>query len=798
MLYSIEFVNGIKGKYEIYPQIKLIDKFNTELDVYEFTLKPISNKLDLDFKKYNGLIPIVLKANGEEFRIMYLTYYKCVNTQHNPKNYKYMFQTVSPTFKLQRNTLPNKLITQPITDTKRTVWEELNKIMEVYADDITINPDLQDLMNIACPELQFVKSTLHEILITLFGVCGLAPKMDYYYYLSYIDLKSSTNVNNWKSEEIFIREEETNNVQNYADSLDFDIENAISNDEDITTQWLSATSENAIVGTDNFYWQLPSDIYEIVKAELYVKINYTSFDPDSTSGSDLISEMKALDITNNIVPKEIYDTLLVSASTSFVTERNYKRANLYYDKNIIDGATFSEGTYLGFDLKAIQNVVQFPLKEQYEIYNGTIPIDFNLQDILLRVTYKTQANGMRVKIVKSGVDKPINNMISNQEESFIDTNNFGKQKQELINRMGNELLTGQARFDLSKVNYLSELNIANLGDRVDNDYIITEREMQFNENTLLINYKVAKDYIFLTGYSGLNQVKRFTSIDTQNTLIRNDNFLYNYKIELENKNNNDYFVNALINNYGKLSENGLMLHYVKTFDSEINALQDYYILVNSQNKIVADSVIVNFKFETNVKVGDSIVKDGATYLKEPIMYTDNNGEFRYLDLYFGAGEEQRNITDLEIVRKYPKIENASSNLESETYLINKDNREITSINLQFRFVGDNKNVFVYDDFVRYTQITAHKQANFKFYAQYFEDEEYKNNLYKQTTNKPIGNEVFGAISFVNNTIKIAGITNQFGYWVVGVCDENNNLLLGINHTQLSAISTIELYVNKII
>ena len=121
------------------------------------------------------------------------------------------------------------------------------------------------------------------------------------------------------------------------------------------------------------------------------------------------------------------------------------------------------------------------------------------------------------------------------------------------------------------------------------------------------------------------------------------------------------------------------------------------------------------------------------------------------------------------------------------------------MNLQFRFVGDNKNVFVYDDFVRYTQITAHKQANFKFYAQYFEDEEeYKNNLYKQTTNKPIGNETFGVINCVDNTIKITGITTEFGYWLVGVCDENNNLLLGINHTQLSAISTIELYVNKII
>lgn len=804
MLYSLELYansNTNKKTINLYPQIKVVEKLTSDLDMCEFTTISLDEELNLDFKDYNGLIPAILKANGEEFKILYIANYRNKQTSYNPNKFSYVFQAVSPTFSLQRITLPNKLITQPITNNKRTVWEELIKIMEVYADNITINNDLQELMNIPCPELQFVKSTLHETLITLFAICGLVPKMEYYYYLSYINLKSSTNAKNWLVSDLFIRDEKSNTVQEYADALDFEIENAISDDEDITTQWIKATSQDVIVGTDNFHWQLPSDIYEIVKAELYVKINYTSFDPDSTSGSDLISEMKVLDITNNIVPKEIYDTFLVSASTSFVTERNYKRANLYYDKNIIDGATFSEGTYLGFDVKAIQNVVQFPLKEQYEIYNGTIPIDFNLQDILLRVTYKTQANGLRVKVVKQGIDKPVNTMISNQDEAYIDINNFGSQKQELINRMGNELYTGQSIFDLSKINYLSELNIANIGDRVDNVYIITERAMQLNENSLMINYKMAKDYVYLTSYSGLNQVKRFTSIDTKNTLIRNDHFLYNYKIELNDKGfSNNYLINKIINNYGDLSENGLNLHYVKTFDNNLIALQDYYTLVTSQNKAIADSVIVGFKFETNVKSGDSITKDGTIYLKEPLKYTDNNGEFKYLDLYFGAGEELRNVNDLEIVRKYPKVENVSDNLESESYLINKDNREITSINLQFRFVGDNNNVIVYNDFAKYTQLTPHKKLNYKIYAKYFEDEEeFIKNKYKINTIVPIGNEVStGNLKIVDNNIKINGVAVEFGYWIIGIVDENNKLLLGVNYLQTSAISTIDLFVNKII
>jgi hypothetical protein len=153
--------------------------------------------------------------------------------------------------------------------------------------------------------------------------------------------------------------------------------------------------------------------------------------------------------------------------------------------------------------------------------------------------------------------------------------------------------------------------------------------------------------------------------------------------------------------YGKNSFNGYNLHFAKTYDAESQAIQDYYILVNSQNKVIADSVVCNFKFESNIKAGDSITKEDNTYLKEPIMYADNNGEFKYLDLFFGAGEEQRNVTDLEIVRKYPKVENVdTSNLEFETFLINKDNREITSISMQFRFVGDDDTI-VYNDFAKY-------------------------------------------------------------------------------------------------
>ena len=279
---------------------------------------------------------------------------------------------------------------------------------------------------------------------------------------------------------------------------------------------------------------------------------------------------------------------------------------------------------------------------------------------------------------------------------------------------------------------------------------------------------------------------------------KNDNFLYNFKISLIENNNNDLLIKKLINNYAKASENGVNLHYIKTYDENENELQNFHILVTSQNKVIADSVVCNFRFESNIKAGDSIVKNDNTYLKEPIMYANNNGEFKYLDLFFGAGEEQRNITDLEIVRKYPKVENVdTSNLECETFLINKDNREITSISMQFRFVGDDDTI-VYNDFAKYTQLTAHSFEQLKIYVKHVaEDKEYKKLKYTKTTLTPIGDaQTTASLSFENNQIKIKNVANDFGYWLVGVTDSKDNLLLGVNYQKLDALSTITLYVDR--
>ena len=810
MVYTIKFLNT-NQEYEVYPKFKIIEKFTTDLDVFEFTLKPLENELDLDFKKYNGFIPMILSVNNIEYKYMYLTNYKQTIVTYKPNIYKYVIQATSPTFKLQRIDLPNKLITQPINENKRTVFEEFVKILEVYGNNnFGYNGNLEGLLDVPCPEMSFTKSTFHEVLIALFGVCGLAPKMTDFRNIDYIDLKA-INANNWNSEDVFIRYEKSNSLENYSDCLDYDVENAISDVNLVSTQWLPSTSEEALITDDNFIWKMPSDIYEILNVKLRAEDVFlveTKTDQPVTLG------LHDIDITDYVVPKEVYETLLTTSAIS-EKSKDYKRNNLYFENNVIGGGGFSESSWIASiqTQRALFNIIDLVLD-----YRGYILVEkeTNLRKYYLKVTYKSKSSNSRFKTIKSGIEIPINSMIDNQNDAYIDVVEFGKQKQELINRLGNEVVVAQANFDLNKINNIYDLQMPLIGDRINENYIVTQLEMQFNENNILANYYLAKDYVFLTAYSGLNQIKRFTSIETKNTLVRNDVFLQTYKLEYLNANQTDELNKTYYLNYGTKKDYGVSMHLLTTKDKNGNVIPrpkldpdrpirtPVYILVNSENKQIGDSILSSFKFESNVKVGDSIEQDLTTHLKEPVKYTDDNGEFRTLTLYFGEGEFLRDETNFSIVRKFPKYELSVGQIIGYGFdlLLNKDNREITSITLQFRIVGDNKNIIVYNDFAKYSQLISHEELTPRIYLQHFKNEnDFNKNKYKVSSIFPKGeyNE-YANINFSNNNIQL-NITELSTYddmyWTIGVCDQYDNLLFALNYKKENLLPTINLYLNKI-
>lgn len=804
MKYYISLFNEEK-LYDVYPNVKVIEKLSEELDMYEFTLKPLDYELDLDFKKYNGLIPVSLYLNNTLYKKMYLSYYKCVNVSYNPKKYKYVFQCTSPTLLLQRISLPNKLITQPIIDEKRTIYEELTKIMSVYAPNIQIDSRLQIILSVPCPEMQFTKSTLHEVLIGLFAVVNLVPKMTDYNFLSFMSLEGNEQEQIHSLNKI-IRIEKENRIDAYADALDFDIENAIINNNLTTTSWLHATSEEAIITTDNAIWELPTDIYEIQKVlitgEIYYKV--------STEEGTQEFEISELDITEYVVPKVIYDTKR-SSSAPIEDSLKYKRNFLYYEENKIKGAGFNENTWVvGMDSSdAISNVIRLAM-EREGLEQPILSTSHDARVKMLKVIYVGETDNSRVKIIKNGIETPINHMISNQDDAYIDLINFGNQKQELINRIGNEIATGQANYKLDNLDIFDY--IPYIGDYFEENYIATQREMLLKESNVLINYQLSKDYVLKTGYSGLNQLKRFTSIDTQNTTIRNDLFLYNFKFSF-NKNDNDevgnntlHIAEKLLENYGN-QVNGYDFHLIRTWEKYgiVEQLENnQYFLINAKNTYVADSILSHFQFENNVKIGEYIKKSNGVYTKFPLKYTDDNGEFERIDIYFGQGEQFRNVKDFDIVKKYPLVEMDLETFDSKPIFkyLYKDNREITAITFQFRVLNNKEeDIFVYNNFLKWCGLYSHEATNLKIYKQFYNNkEDFERNKYNEKSILNIGlideNANF-IIDQLNRNIKFENVfTNGEGYYIISLVDKNNNLLLGINIENNGTNIPLNIYLNN--
>ena len=77
-------------------------------------------------------------------------------------------------------------------------------------------------------------------------------------------------------------------------------------------------------------------------------------------------------------------------------------------------------------------------------------------------------------------------------------------------------------------------SIPKIGDRIDKIYVITSLTYQLNENNMLLNYEASKNYVYDNSYSVLNQKKRFTSIDTENVLVRNELKTISLKFESVN------------------------------------------------------------------------------------------------------------------------------------------------------------------------------------------------------------------------------------------------------------------------
>lgn len=741
--------------------------------------------------------------------------YYVVNTWTNttasfkPLRYTYTIALVSEAVKLQKIICPNLAITQPIGTTPKTIKDKLMDFFEVFIQpqypELELSQELLDLTSdVVCPEYLFSRPTMYEVFNSLLiktGCCVevINHKITYKRLDDYGQEIDRTKLH---------YENDTQKLDEYANRLDIEVENAVSNGVNYSTlSGISLRGENsAVLNDDNMTIVLDKPIYDIKEQSVfvYLPIQYYN-DPAGTF------TIRKYDITPYIVEKSVYDTYLVSNSVEIIRDKGYKRNALYYvaGDNKIQGLTYSEKSWLQIDaFTALYNILcQLP-EEGYLV--GIFENQMR-ERLLFSVEYKT-SDRFRLAVEK----KTKNNatLVDNQGESQIDVETFGKVEQDKINRFGNKEL-------IITATYRNSEKVPELGDYID-EYVLAQRELVYYDDFVIFKGYLYKNFVRKNLFYGLNSKKRFTQISDE-FVSRNEYMNYDLKFSSEETSNYKYlarFILQPLTNYryeGNIYPEFAKYILFKFKDKNGNDIvEDGYVLRTASTYACGKSNVLSVQMEDNFSAGLQVTSHATGGdLQKYVRYVDNYGEFKTYEVEVRTNKEKDFFDNAEgnydylddykaMADAFPYISERDAGSLSTNYIINetqtiyKDNREAFSLSMNFNF-KDTEEVII-GDMALFSGFVMDKAEDLRFW--YSTDDYYElgdtTAFGKETTmviGSGIANDWYNNGITSNKLVLVAtGISGTKGWKSYGITDKNGNLILGVNGINGNEPST-ELYLH---
>jgi len=764
------------------------------------------------------------------------------------KQYQYDIGLVSLTTELQRIVLPSRSITQSLDGTAdKTIKTIMENYLEIYAPSITLSTELiTKLGSTIAPEQQWNRPTLFEVFNDLLKPLGSVVKLTInssnQKKISFLDLdEEGSSIDQTKIHNLEIRQD----IREYASEIEIDAQN-VYNKKAIThspENYGPRTVEQVLITSNNQQLVLNKPIFDVKKVT-------ASFASGTTASNQT---QYTVDITNRVVNKKVWDTFFPSNSANKIQDTatvKYKRNYLFFEEgnNIID-LTFKEDDWLGVltgDHSSINNTIYWSLKDNGQDALATeVQNRFNgllYKEIVFKVEYLTTDN----ILFKMKKDIPTRNksvLISSQESSIIDSQNFGKQQQEFVNRIGNREMMITGRYD----NYN---DIPDLKDYID-DFVLVEREIQIHESHYNFKGTMSEFYSKDNMFAGINSQRKYFSVaPPEEAFISNHLTEVNLTISNNDEANSSFLGQTetyVVENFGKKDKyiQGALVLTDETQTETPSGQPKNEILLETTSHPIGKSVVVTMQMTDNFNSQRGVYRNGNTGYSTFVPYVDSNGRFeeikihlyRYDANYLNRGisikpyyvtdpspdATNNNETYFEagaiVSDKLPEISYQSSftrndaqgNGYTDTYnVINtnarvyqsgtssdnfvkryKDNREITHETLQFNFGtsvsgnGSTQQIFITNEFVNYTPMIFNGTTDYTFKIAYSNTLRYNRDskVYKGTLLST--NNV--ALQRSGNELQIIDV-NQSQVWLnakndavsYAICDTDGNILIAVN------------------
>ena len=586
----------------------------------------------------------------------------------------------SETKVLERRTLPNCSVTQPIQEgmTIKTVWDEIQRFCNQYLKKIRVYDSVNGYKwvnefvldsaletrfgAITCPEFQWNKPTLREVLDDLMSTddCIALVRNN---VLTFFDLKTRGSQINLS----YIHESiKTQSSADYCSDLTMSVTNGVGKSRTIVCEKKSFTTDETEMTTNNMAVITQHPIYNIISC----KISYfyscllaqRSGAREGYEQTDNIVYFKDVDVTKFVVEKDIYDlasngnypdySLIEPEVHPYNADQEeilkHKQYLVYYKRgsNKIEGwgipARFggsSSGTrpHVGQMVEAINkgSLWTSSYSTQYA-FAGVNQRD--IREITVDLVYETLTD----KAMNVGRYLPLRNghnqIFDNQSSSYVDIMHQSIFEYAKVNRLGNKIR------EIHGV-YFNESDIPELGDLIGNEVLFCEEITYYDDKFEFTGY-LTENYILRNYFTGIQAKRRSWQIaKDEDAFTRQDIFKNYLEFSFKQKIERAFATNTIevmkfadaLKNYsaGTAIKYGLMQSFAQpveendqiTYSLRYPEESDCAYQLDITAEVQGLSLAFEFSTRDNIVVDYFIEMDGNHYMSDFYKYCDNYGEF---------------------------------------------------------------------------------------------------------------------------------------------------------------------------
>ena len=500
-------------------------------------------------------------------------------------------------------------------------------------------------------------------------------------------------------------------LDSYADNV---IDNSVNGSIGLPSPYTPRCESGDLAVTDNtIIIETSMPIYSVQKVELFYK------------GDGTLSVSK--DITPYIFEKSEYD-LLTDYQGEFPTAKQYA---FYYSQGArnIYGLTLKPEV---FDFLGIaQEAQETAAVKVYEAVSGK-EFDAASQkviDFMYRVTY-TPIQTRRLKQYRPLVGERPDWDISyyNQSANTLDAKNFGDNMKFMLLQKGNRLKVVTYRLTGDTGSILEQ--IPKIGQTL-NGAKICQVDAEYERYSVKVTLWLTEHYNRKSQYVEINAQKRFYEISERQSVLRQLNASYEYRIGKVDPDADKTIISAdLVESFingttPTNTDNRVAQAIVKMYtEDDGNGEQIGESLLLPVSAIgFGNSISLHFEMTDNYSAGDQVIyKDdsntNSVSLLRAVPYGDEYGEFISMTIGFLGGEIPWAPTThgwveyRKVGRALPEMDATLNDDEPPLFAdvlnVAKDNREQISVDVQIHFRTDDSTIIIGSAFgERFPYVNAH-------------------------------------------------------------------------------------------